>query len=406
MSRSLHLALAASFLAVSAVPAADLAKPARRYDITPIVVPANPRCEAGFATFTYTRRMNEQGEIVGYTDCYAPTEFPETPFALTPWGFAWSPASGGRILPSVAADAFGTFGRGVNEFGIVVGYEFSDRGDVSAPVWFTGGEGYLTQNFPCNGLFYAAAEDINDRGSIAIRAHRGGPDGCTRRWVLRLPNGEEIVGSPRGQLSAINESDVLAGSSAFNAVTWSPTAGEALLGPNRTTRFETAHAWNINDGGQAVGEIRHFDAQGQCLIANDAAIWEADGTERVLPALPGHTHATALGVSDCPLVVGRSLTPSQCNGFDAHMTSRAVIWGDNGVKDLNKLLSARDQRRIQLTSASAVNYSGQIAAYGFYRDEAPAPCPDEVFNEETGEVIFDMSRRCQPVHAFLLTPRY
>lgn len=199
---------------------------------------------------------------------------------------------------------------------------------------------------------------------------------------------------------------MLAGSSVFNAVTWSPAAGEVLLGPNRTTRFETAHAWNISDDGRAVGEIRHFDAQGQCLIANDAAIWEADGTERVLPALPGHTHATALGVSDCPLVVGRSQAPSECNGFDAAMTSRAVIWGDKGVKDLNKLLSARDQRRIQLTGASAVNESGQIAAYGVYRDEAPAPCPEETFDEETGEVIFDMSRRCQPVHAFLLTPRY
>jgi hypothetical protein len=59
-----------------------------------------------------------------------------------------------------------------------------------------------------------------------------------------------------------------------------------------------------------------------------------------------------------------------------------------------------------LMSATAVNDQGQIAAYGFYRNEAQAPCPEETFDEETGEVIFDMSRRCQPVHAFLLTPRY
>lgn len=88
MSPSLRLALAASVLAVSTAQAVDLTKPARRYDITPIVVPENPRCEPGFATSTFTRRMNEQGEIVGYQGCYEPSDFPGTPFALTPWGFA------------------------------------------------------------------------------------------------------------------------------------------------------------------------------------------------------------------------------------------------------------------------------------------------------------------------------
>lgn len=59
---------------------ADANKPARPYEVTEIVAPLNPKCEPGFAHSTFTRRMNESGQIVGYHECWEPSGVSEAPF--------------------------------------------------------------------------------------------------------------------------------------------------------------------------------------------------------------------------------------------------------------------------------------------------------------------------------------
>jgi hypothetical protein len=96
--------------------------------------------------------------------------------------------------------------------------------------------------------------------------------------------------------------------------------------------------------GQVIGQTRHFDENSGCVARQDAVLWEADGTQRLLAT------------------------------------------------------------KIQLTSASAITECGPIAAYAFHRDEPPQKCWDFSSDETTGEEIYDTSLTCRPVRAFLLTP--
>ena len=154
-----------------------------------------------------------------------------------------------------------------------------------------------------------------------------------------------------------------------------------------------------------MGEWQHINnPQDFCLVGADAVYWGPEGgTAQILPRLPHDTHAVAIGINNQGLIVGNSRTMPVCNSFQPD-TQRAVIWHQGRVTDLNKLLKKSDAREIQLIQASDINDSGQIAAFGFYRNQPLDKCWDFVFNPDTGESVYDTTLQCHSLHSFLLTP--
>lgn len=394
------------FFVAASAQGGEHAKPAKQYELTPIVATNNAHCEPGFAQSTFTRRINASGQVIGYHICYEPTGIPETPlFFNFGWGYLFTPGAGSVLLPGIAAGAQGTFGRAINNAGVAVGWEFTETA-MNAPVWLpSGGASYAVEPDPCASFVSTGANDINDLGSIAAGAARLTEIGCTNRWILKLANGTEILGPTAARPDAMNNHNVQVGQRLNSAIKWSPTLGEVVLGPQEGTAFERLRAFNINDRGQAVGEWQHVNPDNSCLIGADAMFWAPNGTARILDRLPNDTDAIALGVNEEGLAVGNSRSFSHsCSNFEADR-QRAVIWNKGHVTDLNKLLKKSVAREIQLISASDINDRGQIAALGFYKNRPLDNCWDLVFNPETGESVYDTTLKCRSLHAFLMTPK-
>jgi hypothetical protein len=392
-------ALALVFSAVAAH-AGDRSKPAKRYALTPIVATNNAPCEPGFTQNTFTRRMNESGQVIGYHECWEATGDPARPFLLNAgWGYLWTPGTGSVLLPNIAADGIGTFGRAVNELGIAVGWEFTPTA-LNAPIWFPGGGAdYIVRPLCTSGFTVAQADDINDHNSVAASATRAS---CgLRNWILRLADGTEFLGPLGSRPSALNNNDLLVGQQVNDAIKWSPALGTVVL--QAGTPFERAQAWNLNDRNEVVGEWNHSASNDQCVTTRDAMYWSPTGAGRVLANLRHDTHGTALGINDHGLVVGYSETFASCNEFVPDRR-RAVIWHQGRVIDLNTLLKRSDARAIQLINASAISNRGQIAVSGFYRNQPLTRCPNLTLDPDTGAEIYNDTLQCRSIYAFLLTP--
>ena len=77
-------------------------------------------------------------------------------------------------------------------------------------------------------------------------------------------------------------------------------------------------------------------------------LWK-NGTVRDLGTLAGDTSSSASAINNRGLIVGYS-------------NSRAVVWRDGTVTDLNSLLPANSGW--ELVSAKAINNRGEIVGYG------------------------------------------
>ena len=380
--------------------AGEPAKPAKQYKLTPITATNNAPCEPGFTQNTFTRRMSESGQIIGYHECWEATGDPTRPFLINAgWGYLWTPGAGSVLLPNITAGAQGTFGRAVNLFGIAVGWEFNAT-SLQAPIWFpSGAADYVVASLCTTGFPVSQADDINDHNSVAASSNR---TSCgVRNWILRLANGTEFIG-PSGRPNALNNHDVLVGQQLNDAVKWSPTTfGTVVLQPG--TPFDRAQAWNLNDREEVVGEFVHNDSNDQCVSTRDAMYWSPTGAARTLERLRHDTHGTALAINEHGLVVGYSESFTGCGGFEPDLR-RAVIWHKGHVTDLNKLLKKADARAIQLITASDITNRGEIAAYGFYRNQALTKCPNIALDPDTGEESYDDTLMCRSIYAFMLTP--
>jgi len=119
------------------------------------------------------------------------------------------------------------------------------------------------------------------------------------------------------------------------------------LGGTRTTPIA------INDLGEVVG---------LSSLAGDLVqrpfLW-VDGTMNELDLLPGHTSGQARGLNNRQQVVGMSIPP----GFLGFFDSRAVLWENGSVIDLNTAATAG--AGVVLAAAFGINDAGQIVGYGF-----------------------------------------
>lgn len=231
--------------------------------------------------------------------------------------------------------------------------------------------------------------------------------------------------SNRGQVVGFSENDVKEKKGycatpfqirRFEAVTWEPDGEIQELRPlNGDT---VGFAWGINDRGQAVG------VSGLCsntvLPPNPAAphavLWERDGAAVDLGSLGG-TYNVATSVNNRGEVVGGAVSSKDgtvhaflwtretgmqdlgrfpgavvtvapcCNtindrgemaGFavDANGNSRALVWLDKKMYDLNTLIPKDSPWHLQ--GGESINNAGEIAGYGLIQGETHAflavPC--------------------------------
>ena len=397
------LLLAVPLVAYSAPPPVK----APKYVVTEI--PRPPRdisgCEAGFQSVVYARRMNDQTQAAGYSLCYIATGDPAAPYLPRgSWGFAWTPTSGSFDLPALTVNPTDSLPREINESGFVVGWEFSQAGSLLAPLWTLGGgvSEAIDSAGNCNPNFSdTRADGISDDGTIAGLGFRVDASGsCRRTWILKRPSGEEITGPVGGRPSAINNSELLVGTSAGGAVKWSPALGTVMLlaGAPNTSTF----AWNVNNGGDVVGYTNTFDANFTCVQSGDAYLWRADGTTTILQGMNDLPVNTAYGVNDRQQIVGFRQSPV-CDSSGRPLGVRAMLWQEGVAYDLNDLIPKKSG--IELNYASSINNKGEILVRGVRLGEDPKPCPRFDFDPVTGEPIYNDTYMCRSEYSFLLRPK-
>jgi len=380
-----------------------------QYRVREIPPPDDSRCVAGYARVTAARKVNDRGEVVGQDGCYHETGDLNFPRLSNLRAFHWSRVSGTVQLPVLSDAATDTYARDLNNTGTIVGWQI-EYGGFRAPVWpVTGGvmEVFTPGFCSSSTLPLARAESINESGAVAGSNGLVGPEGtCRTRWVLKMPWGEEhatpVLG---GSVRTLNNNSVLAGTSANNAVKWSMTGGTVILSQGSfTPPISQVQVWGLNDQDVAVGVTEHYNDDFSCLTTSEAKLWDADGTEHVLPSLHNALRTVAFAINGRGQSVGYSESNAGCNNFDP-AGWRAVTWNKHRVRDLNKLIPAHDRREIQLTGAYAINDRGQILVRGIRPGEALLPCPQVNIRLDTGEEFYDTSFMCHSEYAFLLTPK-
>ena len=105
--------------------------------------------------------------------------------------------------------------------------------------------------------------------------------------------------------------------------------------------FNTAAA--INEKGQIAGWADLANDTSLCVPACHAMLWTSNGGFKDLGTLPGDLNSLAYGINQQGQVVGQSI--------DASGNTRAFIWQDNVMTDLNTLIPP---------SSTALAYGGDI----------------------------------------------
>jgi probable HAF family extracellular repeat protein len=107
----------------------------------------------------------------------------------------------------------------------------------------------------------------------------------------------------------------------------------------------------INNLGQIVGQVRKADGSVRL-----AALWQPDGTLKVLGTLPGQIASQATGINNLGQVVGSTFdsAPEWSGGF---------IWQNDVMTDLNTLIPM--DSNLFIINASNINERGQISGMAF-----------------------------------------
>ena len=200
-----------------------------------------------------------------------------------------------------------------------------------------------------------------------------------------------VIGNPGDQAFAINDRGQVTGVSSVSGP--GPTHGFLYFHGRRTDLCATPGAlcgtgYAINDAGHVAG--------GAAASDNGAALW-IGASWRDLGVPPGDSSALAFGLNLFDEVVGISFNSTTSHAFlwngaftilpclsatgcEATAINNAgtivgfanvtapVVWLQGSVYDLNTLIDPHDPLygQVRLTSASAVNNRGQIAANGCY----------------------------------------
>jgi probable HAF family extracellular repeat protein len=242
----------------------------------------------------------------------------------------------------------GTDIRGVNSTGMAVG-----RRADQATIWRDG----VGSAIGDLGGGESWALGISDAGYATGAALRTQGDLHGFLWF----NGRMVdIGTLGGNWSsgyAVNNAGQVAGVSSTargtqTAFLWDAEKGmRQLRGPKGYT---DTRAFGLNDAGQVVGlsmtSSRNYHA----------TLWDTTGAVIDLGTLGGG-HSFAYSINDSGSVVGYS--------EDALGRTRAFLWSDGMLFDLNSLLDASGWL---LTAAYGINDSGQIVGSGYYNGVSSA----------------------------------
>ena len=387
--------------ALSTAAAAHDQRPARyfAYEI-PAPEFTDPLCVAGFATSQFGTDLNNRRFLAGGAGCYHQdgVDAEGQPFYQRHYQpYAWSPATGSYLLPRNGdGDALPL---GVDIFNNA--YGFHGGNGLDGVKWPPGGGLELIFGAdPACGFGISIALRANARGEAIGWAFRPAPEGfCNIRWVLRKPDGTELIGPVGGSPAAINGAGLVAGNINNRAAKWNSRSGEVtFLRPETDTDF--TGVLDMNERGVAVGSASVLESNGPPVCRTVTPIvWDARNRERALPKLPGSVSSNTYGINEDGDIVGDA-TPSVCNDGATEM-QRAVIWTGGRVADLNRQLVGRPG--IVLLSTSAINDRGEIMAFGHRAWEPEKPCPQTLTPPGGGLPTSDDST-CHDTRAYLLIP--
>jgi uncharacterized membrane protein len=238
--------------------------------------------------------------------------------------------------------------RGISATGLIAG-----RHDVPAgmrgALWTPQGRQTLP---PLPGQPASEAYDVDDAGVAVGVSLISSTDVTAVRWVNGVPsalpgaNGTSWAVAVNGSGQAVGQRDAWP---ERHAMLWEGQTFTVL--PDLGGDF--AWATNVSEGGTICGGS--FDASSQIV----AVLWDAE-TLQITP-LPGPgfgAYTRVRDVNDQGVAVGEVCLSIECEPGD----SRALVWRDGAVHDLNTLIPPGSGWT--LWSATAVNESGEIVCVG------------------------------------------
>lgn len=380
----------------------------QRYRVDEVVTPSTmgDACVPGFQRGSGAGGINDFGGVIGGFSCislFDPSipayNYESGPFVGAPW-------FGSFELPF--SEPGSGFASTINNFGTVFGAEIPSTGGFYGSRWsLAGGRERIFDEPTClPGLHWSAAIAGNGRYTIGW-GFRQDPtlppelfNLCiATRWLIRNPAGVETVLPFNGTPSSINALHTVVGTRDRSAIRYNivTTQLRVLHEGDDLHRVETGQ---INDLGEVAGRIINSSTPGgvsQCDPAV-AVRWERDGTEHLLPHLPGAVSSRAYSVGYDGEVVGDSGAGTYCP-YAENATEHATLWRGDRAIDLNGLIPR--SLGITLTQAAGINRRGQIAVSGIVNSEPAQTCPSYVY--DTGVAVLT-PLTCRGIHLFVLTP--
>jgi probable HAF family extracellular repeat protein len=227
----------------------------------------------------------------------------------------------GAVTPLPTLGGGNGFANMINDHGVAVGYAETKVKEQGCPVsrfkpvvWKNGGASALPT---FRGDPVGVAASINDKGQVV------GASGACAAF------------NPNTGLYMVEN----------HALLWEDGKVIDLGNLGGTGGPAGNHACALNNRGQVVGHSE---------LANDSTfhgfLWTEATKMRDLGTLKGDVASLALGINDSGTVVGASL--------DANFNSRAVVWKNGHIADLNTLL--RNSSALYLLDAASINRGGEV----------------------------------------------
>ena len=379
-----------------------------RYRITEVTPPASATadCLAGYTRGATINTINDFGVVNGTVQCYSQVDVAANILQYNTASFVAAPWFGAVEL-SQSVPGF-TFSYTLNNRGEAFGYESPfETGGLYGTKWsLAGGLERVFDDPACENIRFSGAVDGNTRYTVGW-ALRPLPIllpfvlCVDNRWVIRDAAGVVTEGPLHGAPYALNAVDVAVGTMEGSAIRYHLPSGQTRV-LHAADPAHAAEATAINDLGEMAGRVTTNsvpDVYNQC-DPSVAVRWDPNGTEHVLPHLPGAVSSHAFGVGYDGEVVGDSGAGQYCPYYD-NSGERAVLWKDGRAWDLNSLIPR--SAGVTLTYAFSVNRRGQITASGYDTDEPLTQCAQSQPDPQTGMTVVTVSP-CHLTRTYVLTP--
>ena len=266
-------------------------------------------------------------------------------------GFFWS-TTGGMLDLGCGQ----SFAGAINDTSHVVGSCGPASDTETAFIW-TQDTGLQNLGALPNGTF-SGANAINNANQVVGTSNYGTDPSDLHAFLWTANTGMTDLGTlPGGTFSlgnGINMAGQVVGysgydsASGYHAFVWTASSGMVDLGTLSKGVYSDAAA--INDYGIIVGDSDSGSSKG-----NLRAVYWKKGNIHNLGLLNGANYSFAAAINDLGDIVGES-------GPKHKDASHAVIWKNGTIHDLNNKVCGTTG--FILTSARAINVSGQIAGYG------------------------------------------